>query len=294
MKKGFIWLLGIYLCILFGAALIAGFTFDFVHYLAQRTSIEWIQYLARKPLAQYVDRLRLIGFFFIALPFICKKLRISKKSLDIHFNRTAYLITFCRGCLLWCCLFTIIVCITKTLTPIQHTPAIFPIFFASFLIAILEEVIFRGVCFEVIRKKHSINHSITLLSLLFAILHFSTCSNSNINTYTCSSIQALQCAVNSITNIFSSIQWPYFCCLFLLNGILVRFRLIYRSLWAAIGFHQGLVFTLMLIRKHYQINTSTSNFWGSGHLTDAWFVVIILAVINIQMRRYLSSNEKTI
>ena len=291
MKKGFAWLLGIYLCVLLGAAIIAGIAFDVIQQISRKTSIECVQYLASKPLAQYVDRLRLVGFFLIAIPFICKRLHLTKEQLQLRFNGTAYLIGFCRGCLLWCCLFGFIAYQLKNIT-LTHQPAsLIGIFIASFFIAILEEIIFRGVCFAVIRKKHSFNHSIMLLGLLFACLHFSSCTE--IISDNNSIVRAIQSAIGSLTNIISTIQWPYFCCLFLLSGILMRFRLIYRSLWISIGFHQGLVFTLMLIRKRCVFDAICNNFWGTGRLTDAWAVVLILFIINLLMRRYISSHEKT-
>ena len=292
MKKGLFWLFGIYLCVLFGAAIVAGLAFDGIQVLAQKTTINWIQYLSHKPLSQYVDRLRLVGFFFIAIPFICKHSKITKRHLDIRFNGTTYLITFCRGCFLWCVLFGIIACLQKNITITNIHVSLVSIFIASLLLAIMEEVIFRGICFEVLRKKHSLKHNITLLGLLFASLHFAGCNEIMSDHH--SIVRAMQCALSSITDITKNIQWPYFCCLFLFNGILVRFRLIYRSLWASIGFHQGLVFTLMLIRKRCSFGPLSNEFWGTGRLTDAWFVVIVLIVINLLMRRYLSSNEKAI
>ena len=292
MKKGFFWLLGIYLCVLFGAAIVAGIAFDAVQIIAQKTSTHWIQYLAHKPLSQYVDRLRLVGFFLVAIPIICKYYHIKQRCLGLRFNGTAYLITFCRGCLLWCFLFGLIAYLLKNITVTGANISLFNIFIASLLLATIEEVIFRGVCFEAIHKKHSCKISIILLGLLFACLHFSICRE--IKSDDSSIVRALQCALSSIVDIGKNIQWPYFFCLFLLNGILVRFRLIYRSLWASIGFHQGLVFMLMLIRKRYHFAPSSSEFLGTGRLTDAWLVVIILLIINRLMRRYISSHEKSI
>lgn len=292
MKKGLIWLLGIYLCVLFGAAIVAGIAFEGIQFLSQKTTTVLIQYLSHKPLSQYVDRLRLVGFFFIALPFICKHFNIKKQDFDIRFNGTAYLITFCRACFLWCVLFGIIACLLKNITVTKNNISLITIFIASLLLAIMEEIIFRGICFQVLRKKHSIEHSIILLGLLFACLHFSVC-NKVVSDHN-SIVQAMQCALSSIVDITTNIQWPYFCCLFLLNGILVRFRLIYRSLWASIGFHQGLVFTLMLLRKRCNFAPLSNEFLGTGRLTDAWFVVIVLVIINLLMRQYLSSHEKVI
>lgn len=292
MKKGLFWLLGIYLCVLFGAAVIAGVAFSGMQCLVQKTSVGWIQYLAHKPLSQYVDRLRLVGFFFIALPFICRRFSLTRRHLDIRFNGKAYLIAFCRACFLWCILFVIIACLLKNITMRMSSVSLIGVFIASLLLAIMEEIIFRGICFQVLRKKHSMNSSITLLGLLFACLHFSVC-NEIISDHN-SIIRAMQCAFSSLADITKNIQWPYFCCLFLLNGILVRFRLIYRSLWASIGFHQGLVFTLMLLRKRCNFSPLSNEFLGTGRLTDAWFVVVVLVVINLFMRRYLSAHEKIV
>ena len=76
-----------------------------------------------------------------------------------------------------------------------------------------------------------------------------------------------------------------------MSKILVFFRLYYHSLWAAIGFHQGLVFTLMSIRQVFLFNETQNAFWGTGRLTDAWFVVIVLVLVYAQLKRHMRKQH---
>lgn len=289
MKKGLFWLLCVYLCVLFVGAELAAVAYVVVQYLDGLLDVGWLQYLARKPIHQYVDRFRMVGFF-VLLPYICKKSGIRKKDLGLCFNLKGYVASFCGGCSLWVILS--LVCISMVggvvLKEVQ-TVSLVGIFFASLLLGVLEEVIFRGVVFEFFRKNYSKQTSLYLLALLFAVLHFSMCDPGNASNVF---LHAAQCACRSLVSISTSIQWPYFVCLFLLSCVLVQLRLKFGSLWCSIGFHQGLVFVLMLLRKKYVFTHCGSNFWGTGHITDAWFSVIVLICIFVPLSCYRRTHEK--
>ena len=291
IKKGLFWLLGVYVGVLFVGAELAAVTYAWMQYLDGLIEVDWIRYLAHKPLCQYVDRFRVVGFFLL-LPYICKKCNIRLKDLNLRFDLKKYLMAFCSGCGLWMLLFVACIAMVGGVVP-KNTQAIplWPIFFASLLLAMLEEIIFRGVVFEFFRKSYSEIVSMGLLALLFACLHFSMCEPGNAHNMF---LHATQCAYNSLTTIFTHIQWTYFACLLLLSCVLLRLRLQFKSLWCSIGFHQGLVFVLMLLRKKYAFTHYGSRFWGAGHITDAWFSVAVLFVIFMVLQCCRRTNEKTI
>lgn len=268
---------------------LAAVAYVVVQYLNGLLDVGWLQYLAHKPICQYVDRFRMVGFF-VLLPYICKKSGIRKKDLGLCFSVKRYMVSFCGGFSLWVILF--VVCISMVggvVSKEVQTVSLVGIFFASLLLGVLEEVIFRGVVFEFFRKNYSKQMSMYLLALLFAALHFSMCSPGDaFNVF----LHAAQCACRSLVSIPAHVQWPYFMCLFLLSCVLVQLRLKFDSLWCSIGFHQGLVFVLMLLRKKYVFTHYGNDFWGAGYVTDAWFSVIVLIFIFISLSCYRWMHEK--
>lgn len=292
MKNGVVWFLVVYLKILLAAVFLACLSYELVQGLVQVLSWNWLNYLARKPLCQYVDRWRLVCALF-AIPILMRHLKMSWYQWNFRFRLDIYVINFFGGIALWLVILGFIIWGTQGL--VLNSEARVPyiaIFFASLTIALLEELIFRGFIFEVLKRKHSVKFSRIALGIIFALLHFSVCyskeSSSNIL------FQGFQCAYHSIVDTFGRIQWPYFFCLFFLNGILVNLRQIHRSLWACIGFHQGLVFILMLLRKQYLFNPLQNCFWGTGRLTDSWCVVLILCVIYKCMTHYAQGEYEKI
>ena len=288
IKKGLFWLLGVYICVLFLGAELAAVAYAGMQYLDGLFDVGWIRYLAGKPLCQYVDRFRLVGFFLI-LPYLCKQCHIRRKDLGLRFSLKKYIVAFCCGCSLWMCLFGICIACVGGIVLQKPTIALWPIFVASLIIATLEEVIFRGVVFEIFRKNYGERFSMCLLALFFASLHFSVCTP---GTSPHVFLHAFQCAYNSLVAILAHIQWTYFVCLLLLSCVLVRIRLKWRTLWASIGFHQGLVFVLMLLRKKYAFTHCGNNFWGSGRITDAWFSVIVLIGVWLFLEYCTRTHEK--
>lgn len=290
-KKGFCWFITIYLLILLGAALVAPLFYNLVIKLNSIFQISWLHYLAEKPLSQYIDRLRIVGVICM-IPYLLKVTQITWKDLALNLNFKIYLRCFLQGCLLWICLLVCIVLATHTFQIREYgSLSILKLFFSSLVLAFVEELIFRGFIFEFLHKKYSFGKSATLLAFLFAILHFSLCQNGKANDLPLL-LQSLQCAWNSIIGIWGNIHWPYFWSLVLLSKILIYLRFYYNSLWASIGLHQGLIFTLMAIRKIFYFNEGQNTFWGTGRLTDAWFVVLILFFICQQLKLCLKKYGK--
>lgn len=284
-KKGLSWLIKIYLIMLLGVAMIAPFCYICVLKLSDTFHFNWLQYLAHKPLCQYIDRLRLVGFICV-IPYLLKTAQIAWGDLSLKFNFKIYFCCFLKGCILWISLLTCVICATKELQfKSDCTFTFFKYFLASLCLAFLEEFIFRGVVFEFLRKKYVLSKTLFFLAFLFSSLHFSLCRENGLLSSSSLILQSLQCVWHSILDIWGNIHWAYFFSLFFLSKILVFLRLCYNSLWAAIGFHQGLVFILMCIRHAFIFNTNQNTFWGTGRLTDSWFVVFVLIFICTKLKR---------
>ena len=235
-----------------------------------------------------MDRWRLVCALFTIL-ILMRRLKMSGIQWNIRFRLDLYTINFFRGVVLWFVILGVILSATQKLTLNINVKVSYElVFFSSFAIALLEELIFRGFILEFLKRKHSLRFSRMILGLIFALLHFSVCSSKESSGNIL--FQGFQCAYYSIVDTFGHIQWPYFFCLFFLNGILVNLRQIYRSLWVCIGFHQGIVFVLMVLRKQFLFNPMEHCFWGTGRLTDSWCAVLILCVIYKCMTRYVKSE----
>lgn len=288
-SKGWIWLIGFYLKVLVAAVICACLSYQLITWMAGQVHWDWVQYLARKPLRQYVDRFRLIC---VCVGFIgvIRSLKLSWSRLGMSFCGKAYVKYVLYGMLLWLTLFLVT---TKGLATVSMNDVcwrpIVGFLFASFLLAILEEFVFRGVLLNVFEAQCERMQATNILGLLFAFLHFSTCEGGNLTANIW--IQGAQCALHSITSIGQHLQWTYFCCLFLLNALLVHIRHKCNSLWGCIGFHQGLIFTLMVLRKIFTFGETRGAFWGTGRLTDAWFTVLCLCCLYLLMRKTIAHKK---
>ena len=280
MRRSFPVLVFLYFLSLFLAGCLAPLLFYCVQILDSNFSFSLSHYLASKPLCQYVDRLRLVIFLSLVLKFVFKY-HLYKKWNLFHGAKT-YLLCFIKGCCLWLFLFGIIYTQIGLSTYESFSIHYIQIFLASFCIAFLEEIVFRGFCFDFLSERYSIYFKMFVLSFIFAILHFSFCSPvADVPL----GVQGLVCASQSIFCISNHFQVTYFFCLFFLGIYLTQSRCIYGTLWSCIGFHQGLVFTLMILRKLYP-HAPRGSFWGCGAITDTWFSVLCLLflVIAVQVR----------
>lgn len=261
-----------YICALLGATALAPCLHQTVLWLSHQVDWPWVTYLSHKPISQYIDRLRLIFFLLIVLVYMTHW-RLWRP-LGLNKGLKSYLKAFAGGCLLWIGLFCIIAITARPIFCYHN--AWIASFLASFCIAFLEELIFRGFILDVLRQRHSRWVSTLFLTLIFAGMHFSLCRNIPANASPWS--QSFKCAYYSIVDIPRNIHWTYFWCLCALNHLLVYLRLSTRTLWSCIGFHQGLVFTLMVLRKNFWFHGTASTWWGTGCLTDSWFVVTALLI----------------
>lgn len=274
-KFSLIWLIGLYLCVLLGAAILTPILYQCVQLIDHICSLKALHHLATKPLSQYLDRIRMVSFFTTVL-WLSKSNHFWE---NWHLRGTFkhYLSTFVAGCLLWCVLFAVIMAV---IPPVFHYPdghlRFVGAFIGSFFLVCLEEIMFRGFLWDALRTRYSVGLSTLFLSLLFALMHFSMCTDSEHPSLW---IQSFLCAKSSLVNIAHGFQLTYFLCLFLLSGLLIHLRTQCQTLWASIGFHQGLVFVLLLSRQWYYFAPQPPSWWGNGSLTHSWFVLCVLLVI---------------
>jgi membrane protease YdiL (CAAX protease family) len=244
-------------------------------------SVDWLRYLANKPLECYVDRLRVtIGCIVV---IVAARKAPKKYHWNLRRGFRGYAKTFLFGIFVWMTLFFVIKSFVSDIE-IKAIPTVSILsqaFIAGLLLATAEEIIFRGFLWDFVRNGRQTFEGIFLLALIFALLHFSHCNaGSDANL----SIQSFQCAWHSITDIPQHFVLEYFLCVFLLSLLLCGFRMQTQTLLGSIGFHQGLITTLFVLRKCVRYpEIPTSHFWGTGRLTDSWFVVIALCCLCVWM-----------
>ena len=240
-------------------------------------SVDWLHYLAEKPLECYVDRLRVIVGCIVVIVAV----RRSPKTYRWYLRRGfgSYAKTFLFGIFVWMTLFFVIKSFVSDIKieAMPNAGVLLQAFTAGLLLATAEEVIFRGFLWDFVRNGRQTFEGIFPLAFIFALLHFSHCdAGSDANLF----IQSFQCAWHSITDIPQHFVLEYFLCIFLLSLLLCGFRMQTQTLWGSVSFHQGLITTLFVLRKcvRYQ-EIAASRFWGTGRLSDAWFVVIALCCL---------------
>jgi membrane protease YdiL (CAAX protease family) len=244
-------------------------------------SVDWLRYLTNKPLECCVDRLRIIIGCIVVLVAVR---RFPKK---YHWNLRrgfwSYAKTFLFGIFVWMTLFFVIKSFVSDIEikAMPNAGILSQAFIVGLLLATAEEVIFRGFLWDFVRNGRQTFEGIFPLALVFALLHFSRCdAGSDASLF----IQSFQCARHSITDIPQHFVLEFFLCVFLLSLLLCGFRMQTQTLWGSVGFHQGLVTTLFVLRKCVRYpEIPTSHFWGTGRLTDSRFVVIALCCLCVWM-----------
>ena len=273
--------LSAYVGILAVAAFWTPVVYLLIHACGEASSVDWLRYLAEKPLECYVDRLRLIIGCVVVLIAIHKSSK--KYRWNLHRGFGSYVKTFLFGIFVWMVLFFVIKSFVSDVE-IKAMPTasiLSQAFIAGLLLATVEEVLFRGFLWDFVRNGRQTFEGILSLSLAFALLHFSHCNAGNsANIF----IQSFQCVWRSITDIPQRFVLEFFLCVFLLSLLLCGLRLQTQTLWSSIGFHQGLITTLFVLRKCVRYpEIPTSHFWGTGRLTDAWFAIMVLCCLCVWM-----------
>ncbi|MDR0727613.1 MAG: hypothetical protein LBF26_01830 [Puniceicoccales bacterium] len=154
-------------------------------------------------------------------------------------------------------------------------------FGCAVLVSTLEEIVFRALIPCLIRNAMGAVLALVLSSAFFAYVHFKI--PPDVGNFYGASIDLGQSAdvgwayLTGIGTTFSCI--PYFF-LFTLGALLVLLVYRFSNPMAGMGFHCGLVFTLLLYRKVICFAAdSSSNLLGTNHLIDSPLALILLCAL---------------
>jgi membrane protease YdiL (CAAX protease family) len=159
------------------------------------------------------------------------------------------------------------------------------------VVAVLEEILFRGAIFGALRKIWNWRAALVISSMIYAIVHFLAKADlSGAITWT-SGFQLLPLKLAGFAAL--RIVIPGFFNLTLAGAMLALAYQRTGNLYFSIGLHAGWIFWL----KFYGVLTAPlpdANvwLWGTGKLIDGWFALAVLAVTFFILLRLLPDKYK--
>ena len=153
---------------------------------------------------------------------------------------------------------------------------------SAFVVAVLEEVIFRGALFGAFRKAHNWKVALFTSSAVYGLVHFFAKPTPPTEITWSSGLQLLPEMMRGFTDL--RLLVPGFFILALAGMILGLAYHQTGSLYFSIGLHAGWIFWLKLYGA-VTVEQAGANIWlwGSGKLTDGWSTLTVLVPVFILM-----------
>jgi uncharacterized protein len=164
----------------------------------------------------------------------------------------------------------------------------------ALVVAVIEEVIFRGAIFGSLRKRHNWITALVLSSGIYAWFHFfRRPASPDIITWT-SGFQVLAQMLRGFADLQSLV--PGFFVLFLAGTILAMAVQRTNGLWFSIGTHAGWIVWLKIYGTlTVAVPAANGALWGTTKLTDGWLagvVLLIAALLNRDIYRLPKYDTK--
>ncbi len=289
--KGLLLFLYVYVGTSLFAAIFTPLAYWLTQWLNNVSPCELTEYLLNKRIDIFYDRLRWLPIV-ISLPFLLKYCGLfSFKNLGISFDKDALKI-FVKYCLFGAsCVLAIMLIqyfsVGISVKPnIKFSKILLNALAGSVTLAILEEIVFRGLLMRCIYTAIGTVSAITLSSLFFAYKHFkmppsiwNTLPGGGKVAHWDSGFTVMYYDSVGIAYNFSPI---IFACLVVLGITLCLFYLKTKSLNSAIGFHFGTVFCMLVFKKTFLLNSDKYKFLlGSEWMTDGLLCLLALCAIMI-------------
>ncbi|MDR2603384.1 MAG: CPBP family intramembrane metalloprotease [Puniceicoccales bacterium] len=274
-KNGMI-LFGIfYLCTLCLAAILAPLLFYTTKFLTNRFSIELFQHFIDKGFGKFFDRSQLVSLAILLFPFL--KICGFHSLEDVHLikiSRREFLLTFSGGFILTCTIFAWLsfhnAFIFKSVVAKVYFWNFFKFTMGAIGIGFGEEIIFRGIIFNLFSRNLNRTCSILLVSLFFAYCHLGVGNNLKISTTDVTIFSGFRCIIPAIMSIGHRFNLLNFLNLTTFGVLLSLLLLKNKSLLSPIAFHVGVVFALMNIRSFVDVTTLVDGKYCSIGILDTW------------------------
>jgi membrane protease YdiL (CAAX protease family) len=276
--------LALYLLAVFaGGALLAPWLYHGMQALAE--SFPGLGSVARMPFARYVNR-GLMLTALVGLPFYVRAVGIrSWREAGVPaggMRWRTFFASFALGffSLASVCLITLAAGgrMLKPRTPGELAGQFLGVLATALIVAVIEELLFRGAIFGGLRKSMRWPAALAVSSAVYAIVHFMARSVNPPEVNWLSGLQVLPTVLAGMTELRTLI--PAFLSLTLAGVILGLAYQWTGDLSASIGIHAGWIFWL----KFYGFATRSVEgadrwFWGTGKLVDGWLALAALIVV---------------
>jgi membrane protease YdiL (CAAX protease family) len=272
----------IYFAVVFlGGALLA----PWLYWLAQWAAGYWpsMGSLAAKPFHRFLAR-ALLGLALIGLcPLLRRAGMLQWRAIGLgKQGRPAadVLGGFCLGFASLACVAALaLVARGRTLTPWQSAAQIVRVLLGAalvaVLVAVLEEILFRGALFGVLRKAMPWPGALALSSAVYSAVHFIQNADQT----------GALCWYSGLTLLMEMFKHgpplvPAFFTLFVAGACLALAYQRKAALYFSIGLHAGWIFWL----KSYKLVTqpapgASPALWGTDKLVDGWLALVVLGVV---------------
>jgi membrane protease YdiL (CAAX protease family) len=152
------------------------------------------------------------------------------------------------------------------------------------VVAVLEELIFRGALFGLLRQAMPWPAAIVVSSAVYSAVHFIKTGETALPVKWYSGLALLWALLAHPPPLI-----PAFFTLFVAGSILALSYQRTRALYFSIGLHAGWIFWLKAYGFLSRPSAGLSSFWGSDNLIDGWLsciVLVILFVLIVRQRRH--------
>ena len=155
------------------------------------------------------------------------------------------------------------------------------------VVAVLEEVLFRGAIFGALRKPFRVPTAVAISSAIYALVHFFSQPKSPVEIHWTSGLVLLPTMLSGFFDVEQVV--PGFFNLTLAGALLALAYQHTGNLYFSIGLHAGWIFWL----KFYgfftrDIETANAWFWGTSKLIDGWLALIVLSSVSLLLLKLRS------
>jgi membrane protease YdiL (CAAX protease family) len=281
-----------------GAALAAPRFVATAHYLAADGNQVWHQ-LASKPFYRFVNR-SLLLLALVGLPIFLQALRIpSGRALGLRFKKHDWAEAL-HGLVWGFTTLTVVAALAissgnRTWNLSQHSG--YEIWrhvrntaFVAVLVAMIEELLFRGALFGALRRKYRFWSAALISSAFYAIVHFFEQPSDTGPVEWFSGFVTLGQMLRGFTEWHS--LFPGFLNLTLIGVILAMGLERTGSLLFSIGLHAGLIFWLKSVGFATKAAAHGNAWmWGTDKLADGWASGVILIAVLAILNKTLPKRE---
>jgi hypothetical protein len=147
---------------------------------------------------------------------------------------------------------------------------------AAVVVAILEELVFRGALFGLLRQTMPWPAALIVSSAIYSAVHFIQKTEIAMPVQWYSGLALLWAMLSHPPPLM-----PAFLTLFVAGAILALSYQRTGALYFSIGLHAGWIFWLKSYRFLFHASSARPSFWGTDALIDGWLSFLVLAIIFI-------------